>query len=152
MTQALRLPRSIYQRAVLLDTAAWVAIPDETEQYHRQAIRCLHQLRELAFPLYVTVGTIAETHRQVLYRPHLGHTHARRFQESIYEGSVNILSPTKQDKQQATVRIDTCKDQTITFTDAINMAIVGRKGLGKVFSFDRHFRLLAFQTILPLEL
>ena len=152
MMQELPVPRSLYQRAVLLDTGAWVAIADVRDQYHRPAARCLVKLRELAYPLYVTVLSIAETYRLLLYKRHLGYAHARRFLESIYDGSVNIIRATEQDEQRAIVYIERYKDQRITFTDAINMAAMSRKGLGKVFSFDQHFRLLGFQTIPPLAL
>jgi predicted nucleic acid-binding protein len=40
-------------------------------------------------------------------------------------------------------------DQKLTFTDTINMAVMRRLGLRKVFSFDWHFGLLGFQVIPP---
>jgi predicted nucleic acid-binding protein len=38
-------------------------------------------------------------------------------------------------------------DQKLTFTDTVNMAVMRRLGLRKVFSFDWHFGLLGFQVI-----
>jgi hypothetical protein len=146
----LPVPRSIYERAVLFDTGALEAIADPRDQYHDEAAICLAELKELAYPFYVTTLTIAETHRRVLYKPHLGILPALRFLEGIFNDSTNIVRPTEEDERQAVEYIKRFDDQDITFTDAISMAAMKRFGLRKAFAFDWHFTLLGFQVIPPL--
>ncbi|MBM4458457.1 MAG: hypothetical protein FJ011_11925 [Chloroflexi bacterium] len=52
-----RVPNTIYERAILLDTGALEAIADPKDQYHRSAVRCRAELLELAYPLYITTLT-----------------------------------------------------------------------------------------------
>jgi len=143
----LPVPRSIYERAVLFDTCALEAIADPRDQYHKDAARCLAMLEQLAYPFYVTVPTIVETHRRLLHKPRLGILPALRFLESIYDGSINIIRPLEEDEMQAMEYIRRFADQTLTFTDTISMAVMNRLGLRKIFSFDWHFTLLGFQVI-----
>ena len=147
MRTVLPVPRSIYERAVLLDTCALEAIADPRDQYHKEAARCLAELKELAYPFYVTIPTIVETHRRLLYKPYLGILPALRFLESIYDGSTNIIRPLEEDEMQAMKYIKRFEDQELTFTDTISMAVMNRLGLRKIFSFDWHFTLLGFQVI-----
>lgn len=149
MRTRLPVPRSIYERAVLFDTCALEAIADPRDQYHKAAAQCLAELRRLAYPFYVTTLTIAETHRRLLYEPHLGNLPALRFLESIYDGSTNIVRPLEEDELRAIEYIKRFEDQKLTFTDTISMAVMNRLGLRKIFSFDWHFTLLGFQVIPP---
>lgn len=147
MFTILPVPRSIYERAVLFDTCALEAIADPRDKYHKAATQCLAELKQLAYPFYVTTLTIAETHRRLLYKPHLGILAALRFLESMYDGSSNIVRSLEEDELQAMEYIKRFDDQTLTFTDTTNMAVMNRLGLRKVFSFDWHFTLLGFQVI-----
>jgi uncharacterized protein len=147
MPSALPVPQSIYERAVLFDTCALEGITDPRDQFHRSATSCLAELRDLAYPFYVTSVTIAETHRRILYKRHLGILPALDFLERTLNSSINIIRPTEEDEQQALQYIRRFDDQNLTFTDAISMAVMKRLGLRKVFSFDWHFTLLGFIVI-----
>jgi predicted nucleic acid-binding protein len=149
MDSVLRVPRSIHERAILLDTGAVEAIVDPKDQYHQPAVQCRAVLLELACPLYITTLTIAETHRRLLYKPHLGHRQALNFLEDIYSGSTNIVRSLGEDELRAKEYVSRFADQKLTFTDTVNMAVMRRIGLRKVFSFDWHFRLLGFQVVPP---
>jgi len=147
VSTSLPVPRSIYERAVLFDTCALEAIADPRDQYHQDATRCLATLVQLAYPFYITIPTIVETHRRLLYKPRLGILPALRFLQSAYDGSTNIIRPLEEDEIQAIEYIKRFQDQKLTFTDTISMAVMNRLGLRKVFSFDWHFTLLGFQVI-----
>ena len=150
MRTVLPVPRSIYERAVLFDTCALEGIGDPKDKYHKAAVQCLAELRQRAYPFYVTTLTIAETQRRLLYKPHLGILPALHFLKSVYDGSTNIVRPLEEDELRAIEYIERFGDQTLTFTDTISMAVMNRLGLRKIFSFDWHFTLLGFQVIPPL--
>jgi len=149
MDTALRVPKSLYEQAILLDTGAVEALADSKDQYHQSAVHCRADLLELTYPLFITTLTIAEAHRRLLYKAHLGHRQALNFLDDIYGGSVHIIRPFAEDELQAREYIRRFSDQKLTFTDTVNMAVMRRIGLLKVFSFDWHFGLLGFQVIPP---
>lgn len=146
----LPVPQSIYERAVLFDTCALLAIFDPRDQYRGDALLLFRKLIKHSYPLYITSQTIAETQRRILYTSHLGYPKAINFLEFIYDESINIIRPSEQDELQAIEYIRRYNDQSLSLTDAINMAVMKRMGIMRVFTFDRHFTLLGFQAIPPL--
>jgi predicted nucleic acid-binding protein len=152
MKISLPVPHTIYERAVLLDTSALEAIVDKQDAHNKEATQCLFRLRDLSYPLYITNLTIAETHRRLLYKPQFDNRLSFSFLENIYDGSVNIIRVAEADEVRAISYIERFKDQKLTVTDAVSMAVMIRLGLRKIFSFDWHFTLLGFEIIPPLFL
>lgn len=144
MPQELPVPRSIYERAVLFDTSAFEAILNPSDKYHTDAINFHKKIRVSRYPLYSTNLTVAETQRRLLYNDSLGIEGATNFIHKVYNGLVRIIRPTKEDELRALEYIEKYSDQTITFTDAVSMAVMYRIGIRKVFTFDWHFTLLGF--------
>ena len=147
MKATLPVLSSIYERAVFFDTSALEAVADPQDQYHQAAAECLAALHKANYPFNATILTVAETHRRLLYKRKLGIRPALRFLEAMYDGSTNIIGLAEEDAQQALEYVRRFKDQDLTFTDTINMAVMCRVGLRTVFSFDWHFTLLGFQKI-----
>ena len=128
---------TLYARAVLLDTGAFLALADPQDVDHAIAEGCLSRIAELRLPAVVTVPTVYESHRRLLHS--IGEMQGRRFLERVFDGSVNIVRTTGDDEQQAISLIDRYKSLELTLTDAANMAVMTRLQIGAVFSFDRHF-------------
>lgn len=149
MESVLPIPSSIFERAVLFDTSALVAIADQRDKYHQEAYKCFADIVGRRYPLYVTTLTIAETHRQILHRPALGYPKALDFLTSIFDGDTNILVFNQEDQRKAIELIKKFDDQELTFTDAMSMSVMIRMGLKKAFTFDRHFELPRIFEIIP---
>lgn len=139
--------RSIFERAVLIDTSALYALADQKDNRHEQATECLHSIAQFHLPVWVTNFTIAEAHRLILHN--LGTRIGLSFLEDIYAGGVAIERVLETDEQQARNYLKRFADQSISYTDAISFATMKRLGIGKAFTFDWHFRLLGFVTIPP---
>jgi predicted nucleic acid-binding protein len=105
---------------------------------------------DLRLPAIVSVPTIHETHRRLLYSPQP--TLARSFLAGIYDGSVNIVVTNPVDEYEATKLIDRYAGLALTLTDATNMALMVRIQIGAAFSFDRHFLQAGFVRVPPLHL
>jgi predicted nucleic acid-binding protein len=150
MTSLLPVPSSIYERAVLFDSSAFVSIIDRNDRNHVSAKECLVELRRLKYPLYVTTLTISESHRRILQIGNIDRTEIVSFLEGIYDGSFNIIRPTIEDDLRAIGYIRRFADQLLTLTDTVSMAVMARLGLRKVFAYDWHFGILGFQIIPPL--
>ncbi len=150
MSNQSNIPHSIFEKALFLDTGAFKAIYDKKDQYHKTAISFRDQLKVSNYPLYTTNLTIAEAYRLLLYESHLGCVIALNFLDDIYTTSINIIKLNSADEQKAGIMLHKYNDEDLTYTDAINMAVMIRTGLSKVFAFDWHFNLLGFQ-IYPQE-
>jgi predicted nucleic acid-binding protein len=120
---------------------------DTRDKYHQKAVKFLSELKPLRLPFYVSILIIAETYRQLIYRPYLNKEKALDFLTSIYDGTTNILYPCEQDEKQALEYIKRFRDIDLTFTDAITMAIMYRVGVRRIFCFDWHFSLLGLQIV-----
>src|SRR5208283_2802331 len=91
--------KSLYSRAVLIDTGALLALASSTDSHHVEADECLRAIASLRLPLYLSVPTIYETQRRMLFD--LGQTPANRFLGGAYDGTINILRTEDQDEQSA---------------------------------------------------
>ncbi|MEW6231626.1 MAG: PIN domain-containing protein [Chloroflexota bacterium] len=142
-----QIPRSIFERAALIDSSALYALADSRDTNHQEAVNCLRLIAQHRLPLWVTNFTVVETHRRILQS--LGGTAGLAFLQNIYDGGLTIERAFQTDEQQARSFLQRFSDQSISYCDAISFAIMKRLGIGKAFAFDWHFRLIGFVTIPP---
>lgn len=142
--------RSLYSRAILIDTSALLALADPKDNNRQQAITCLNTIKDHRLPVFVSIPTIYESHRRFLFD--LGQVVAAGFLQNIYDGSVNIVYTIKDDEQEGIRLIERYAGLKITMTDAVNMAVMIRLGIAVSFSFDRHYLQAGFIRIPPFHL
>ena len=142
--------RTLYSHAVLVDTGAFLALADVKDKNHKDAVECLKKIAEYRLPLFVPLPIIYESHKRFLFD--LGQLAAKRFLNSIYDGSLNIVRTIEEDERQANILLERYKDLKLTLTDASSMALMLRLGIAASFSFDRHFLQAGFIRIPPFHL
>lgn len=142
------LPDTLYERAYLLDSGALIALQDPTDQWHQEANECLREIARRGAPVIVIVAVIAETHRRLLHKQ--GAAEAKRFLDSIYDGTVNVLRAGKADEDDAATIVGRYLDAGISYTDALSMAVMKRERIGSAFTFDHHFSVVGFNKVPPL--
>ena len=65
----------------------------------------------------------------------------------VYASRVfTILRPVEDEEQQAIDLLAKLADRAASFTDCISFVLMRRRGLKRVFGFDRHFRDAGFET------
>jgi len=135
------------KRGLFVDTGAWFALADLSDQYHAQAVDAYPKLLREFSGLITTNLVIAETY--VLIRRNIGHQAAMIFLEKtagsprvvkIY--SDNILEETAEDILRK------YHDHNFSFTDAVSFAVMKQSGIDEAFAFDQHFVAAGF-TIVP---
>jgi predicted nucleic acid-binding protein len=147
---ALPIGKSLYSRAILIDTGALLALANPGDSNRQQAITCLNTIKDYRLPVFVSLPTIYESHRRFLFD--LGYIVAARFLQEIHDGSVNILRTVEEDEQEAIRLIRRYEALGLTMTDAVNMAVMTRLGIAVSFSFDRHYLQAGFIRIPPFHL
>lgn len=134
------------KRTVFVDTGAWFALADRSDQYHDQAIGVYPELLKGYQKLVTTNLVISETY--ILVRRALGHREAMIFLESI-EASPRVVKVYSDESLEATAKdiLRQYEDQDFSYTDGVSFAAMMQKEIEDAFSFDQHFRTAGFRLI-----
>lgn len=137
--------RSVFERAAMLDSGPLISLYDPNDNRRTIVVDKFNTLQIKKIPVFITVITIAETHKRILYD--IGYDEAVSFLDNIFSGDVNIIDIIDIDLSEATSIIRKYSDQEISFADASTMAVMKRVGIKNVLSFDRHFWVLNFTVM-----
>jgi hypothetical protein len=135
------------RRTLFVDTGAWFALADKSDQFHDPAIKIYPNLFKRYHHLTTTNLVVAETYN--LIRRALGYQPAITFLENLSASPriTRIYSEViLEDKAEKILR--KYDDQDFSLTDALSFAVMDEYGIKKAFSFDRHFLIAGF-TIIP---
>jgi len=134
------------KNTLFVDTGAWFALADKSDQYHIKAVKIYPELLSIYNNLKTTNLVIAETY--TLIRRALGHQAAITFLENIAASprvikvySDNIL------EEKAEKMLRKYQDQNFSYTDAVSFAVMKQYVIQKAFSFDQHFVTAGFTKI-----
>jgi len=128
---------------VLVDTAVIYALADRRDGAHEAARELLKRLLEEGAPLLVSLPTVYEAHRLILYR--LGIRAGIRFLTG-YGQLYNLVWPTEGQHVQAIALSQRFDDQKISLNDAVN-AVIAQEVKGRVATFDHHYQLMGAQVV-----
>ena len=134
------------EKKLFVDTGAWFALADKSDQYHNQAIEIYSDLLR-NYRLLTTNLVIAESYTLMRYA--LGHQAAIHFVDNIESSPrvIKIYSDSIQEEQAIEV-LRQYHDQDFSYTDAASFAVMKQYGAVEAFSFDRHFVTAGF-TLIP---
>jgi uncharacterized protein len=142
--------KTLYARAVLMDTGAFLALMNSQNRNHENAVQCSYEIAKHRLPLFVPLPVIYESYKRLLFD--MGQAQARRFLKSILSGQYNVVRTVEEDEKTADALIERYKDLGLTLTDATSMALMTRLGIAKSFSFDQHFLQAGFIRVPPFYL
>jgi predicted nucleic acid-binding protein len=148
LAQPPAVPRTLYTRAILVDTGAFVALADGTDANHEPARGCIDEIALRRLPVLVPLPVVFETHNRLLHS--VGRARARDFLDAVYDGSVNLIRVEAMDEERARQILRRHADVNLTLTDASSMSVMERLGIGSVFSFDADFMIAGFLCVPPL--
>ena len=131
------------KNTLFVDTGAWFALADKSDQYHLQAVKVFPKLLSSCHHLTTTNLVIAETY--ILIRHAIGHQPAIRFLKNIAASPriVKIYSDSAMEEAAENI-LRKYQDQDFSYTDAVSFAVMEQFGIVKTFSFDRHFVIAGF--------
>jgi predicted nucleic acid-binding protein len=141
--------RSLYSHAVLVDTGAFLAQVSARDVHHQDSLECFQALARKRLHLYASIPTVHEAFRRILYD--VGKPAAWRFLDAVLAGGINIIRTVDDDEREGSRLLRRYGSQSLTLTDATNMAAMIRLGIAAAFSFDSHFLLAGFVRIPPLH-
>jgi hypothetical protein len=128
---------------LFVDTSAWLALNDRSDQFHALAVEKLASIRAGRISLVTSDYVLDES--VTIIRLRASHAAAVIFGQSILGSSVIDLIPVGSDDRLAAWEIfKKYADQDFSFTDCTSFALMRKLCLKTAFSFDGHFSLIGF--------
>lgn len=135
---------------IFVDTGAWIALSDQSDQYHAAARSVYGRLKAERVRLLTTDYVIDETVTRIRYDS--GHDLAVRFLDSIEQarksGVVHLVSIDEALFQTALSLFRQYDSAILSFTDCTSFAVCEQFHIAQVFAFDQHFAMRNL-TLLP---
>lgn len=131
-------------KKVLIDTGAFFAQRNPTDEHHREAKRGFEELANSAALLYSTEHILDETLTLLARRETYAYA-VEAGDELLSSRALRWLDATATDWSAALKLMRKYADQAVSFTDCISFALMKREGIRDVFGFDRHFHAAGFR-------
>jgi len=126
-------------RSVFVDTSAFVALRNRSEDEHEAAREALAGLIAEGAALYTSNYVFAETYTALMVR--VGRREAiewgNRFRAG---GAIDLVRLDRPTEEQAWEILERHDDKQWSYVDATSFALIERDGDGTAFAFDVHFR------------
>jgi predicted nucleic acid-binding protein len=130
---------------IFVDTGAFVARHVERDQDHRRAQNGWRELAVSCEPCVTSNFVLDET--LTLLGRRAGYAFAAQRGIALMSSkALAILRPTAEDEWKAIELFRKYGDQRVSFTDCVSFVLMRRAGIGRAFTFDRHFAFAGFQV------
>ena len=131
---------------IFVDTGAWVALADEDDAHHGNAIAIYPILLKSSRYLITTNLLIAESY--VIIMNELGHIAAVRFLDGVNASPriVKVYSNENIERESEDI-LRHYEDQDFSYSDSVSFTIMKRQKIKKAFTFDKHFQTMGFVRI-----
>jgi len=122
-----------------VDTSAFYAAKDPSDQHHAQAVAFMERVRKNLSLRFVTSNFIVDE-TLTLVRMKLGHETAVRFGHQIRESRiVEVIHITEALEERAWQIFLKYSDKKYSFTDCTSFAVMEGLSVWNAFTFDQHF-------------
>jgi len=133
-------------REVFVDAGAWIAVINQRDEYHAEAVAVYERLLREKRPLVTTNLVIAEAYAMI--RRYSGYQPAIGFLDSIRQSSrlTKIYSDAVLEAE-AEKTLRHYADQDLSLADAVSFLIMQRRQIAEAFAFDSHFAMVGFVVV-----
>lgn len=135
--------RTLYEQAAFVDSAAVIAMLDDSDSHHEEAVDFMNTMSEL--PLFALNLTSHECFTRIRYKNTF--SFAMRHYSYLRSSSIDLIKFEEQDEKKALELLKKYSEHRISFHDALCAAAMLRKGVYKIFTFDKDFSVLGFHLL-----
>ena len=129
---------------IFVDTGAWIAVTDASDQYHRQAVEMYSLLKKQRKRFVTTDYVIDETVTRLRYDA--GHPCALRYLDLLAQaqekGTLRIVYNTEAIFQKAITVFRRYDTVDVSLTDCVSFVVCQQLEIPYAFSFDKHFPIM----------
>ena len=147
MTANLRIPRTIRDRLLFVDTSAYYTLMDRSDTHHKIGIQFFALIEKEGLRPITSNFVLAEAHALIINNPRLGYWVARLFLEKINSSEKKPERISEADEKRAFQIIKTYDDKAFTYVDATSFALMERLCVRKAYTFDQHFAQYGFEIV-----
>ncbi|MBI5198278.1 MAG: PIN domain-containing protein [Nitrospirae bacterium] len=131
---------------IFVDTGAWIAIADRSDQYAKSAGQCYSDLILQRTNLITSDMVLVETFN--LLSRTIGNKATLKFGDALKNIVFLSIEPvTPIDWEQAWKIFGKYHDKDFSFTDCTSFALMERLKIKSAFAFDIHFKQYGFVTL-----
>lgn len=126
-------------KRIFIDSSAFLALEDESDEHHAAALRFRDQeLLSGHYELITTSYILDET--LTLIRSRLGISASIAFSRKIRRSQVvRVLSVSQEVEEEALDLFEQYDDKNFSFTDCVSFVVMRELGIKEAFAFDEHF-------------
>jgi predicted nucleic acid-binding protein len=131
---------------IFIDSSAFRAIYNPTDQYHRLATLRFVDLKKDGYKVMVSDYIIDESHTGILTSA--GYKNVMEFDALVREGNMKLekITPERFAAAQEIFRRYN-KDKEWSFTDCTSYVVMKELKIKKVFTFDQNFSEMGFEVL-----
>ena len=134
-------------RSLFVDTSGWVAVADQSDQFHEQAARFYRQAFAHYAGLMTTSLVLAESY--ALLRRALPTDRVLYWLDRLLASPrVEVVYDDRALVDRARSVLAAYGDQKFSLADAVSFVVMRDRGLREALAFDRHFQTAGF-TLVP---
>jgi predicted nucleic acid-binding protein len=124
---------------IFVDTGAWIALSDKSDQYHPESVRIYTELKQQKSRFATTDYVLDETVTRLRYD-----TIHQRFLDAMEDSeNAGILKIIRTDEALFREAVFRKYDSAVlSFTDCVSFAVCRKYGINQAFGFDRHFAMM----------
>ena len=135
-------------KQLFVDTGAWIALADKTDEHHARAVEIQDGLRRRKARLVTSDYVVDETLTWLRYKA--GHRAATIFGSAVFESKVlDVTAIDRAALADAWVIFRKFSDQRFSFTDCTSFALMKTQRISRAFTFDDHFNVMGFRLEEP---
>ena len=138
---------------IFVDSGAWIALLNQRDQYHDDAVVIYNGLKQQRARLLTTDYVIDETATWLKYRAN--HSVAVQFLDLIESvEKTGVLTVAEIDKtlfQEAKQIFRQYDDLKLSFTDCTSFAVCQKHNISETYAFDDHFAIRGITVLKPVE-
>ncbi|HHW17847.1 MAG TPA: PIN domain-containing protein [Firmicutes bacterium] len=134
----------VSKQVVYVDTSAFLAVLDASDVYHHRAADLWRELLQSGASLACSSYVLVET--SALIQRRLGVEALRAFREDVYP-ILNIFWVDAPIHESAVDAVLAANRRELSLVDCVSFLVMRRRGLKRVFTFNRHFAEQGFEVL-----
>lgn len=135
---------AIKVRKIFIDSSIFIAFVDRGSPNHLRASKAIEDLASIGYRLYTSPQVVTDSYNRLLVG--VGATVALEFLQTMLQTGIEILFPQKADYITANRILRVNRDKEIPLSEALDAALMQKKGIIQVLTFTHWHNLFGTST------